>query len=150
MFPLYRGGRRTGKPWLRDAGTAAWSGTCVLGGITGILVGMQQSIHPTYHSDAKVRCSGCGREFTVGSTAEEIRVELCSQCHPFYTGKQKLVDTAGRVERYRERASRAKAEAARRSTKPEAKDGAQSTAEAGPSSAERLEAMRQELEERSD
>lgn len=62
---------------------------------------MKQGIHPEYHI-AEVRCS-CGASFTTRSTASEIRVELCSQCHPFYTGRQKLVDTGGRVERYRQR-----------------------------------------------
>ncbi len=59
---------------------------------------MKQGIHPEYHL-AKVRCA-CGNEFEVGSTLESIKVEICSQCHPFYTGKQKLVDTAGRVEKF--------------------------------------------------
>lgn len=63
---------------------------------------MKKDIHPTYHSDAKVICA-CGHTFTTGSTAKEIRVELCSACHPFYTGKQKLVDTARRVEKFREK-----------------------------------------------
>ena len=60
---------------------------------------MKAEIHPTYHADAKVTCV-CGHAFTVGSTAESLQVELCSQCHPFYTGKQKLVDTARRVEKF--------------------------------------------------
>jgi large subunit ribosomal protein L31 len=59
---------------------------------------MKADIHPDYVL-AKVRCS-CGNEFTTRSTQPEIRVELCNQCHPFYTGKQKLVDTGGRVERF--------------------------------------------------
>ncbi len=60
---------------------------------------MKKDIHPTFHQ-AKVRCA-CGHEFITGSTQETIRVEICSKCHPFFTGKQKLVDTAGRVERFR-------------------------------------------------
>jgi large subunit ribosomal protein L31 len=60
---------------------------------------MKTGIHPEYQK-AKVTCA-CGNEFEVGSTAKEIRVEICSQCHPFFTGKQKLVDSAGRVERFR-------------------------------------------------
>ena len=60
---------------------------------------MKKGIHPEYHL-AKARCA-CGNEFEVGSTLKEIRVEVCSKCHPFFTGKQKLVDTAGRVERFR-------------------------------------------------
>jgi len=63
---------------------------------------MKDKIHPKYYADAKATCS-CGNTFTLGSTKPEIRVELCSQCHPFYTGEQRVVDTAGRVERYRRR-----------------------------------------------
>lgn len=60
---------------------------------------MKQDIHPTYFTNATVICA-CGNTFTTGSTVEEIRVELCSNCHPYYTGKQKLVDTARRVDRF--------------------------------------------------
>jgi large subunit ribosomal protein L31 len=63
---------------------------------------MKEKIHPQYFPDAKVICS-CGNTFTVGSTKKEIRVELCSKCHPYYTGEQRVVDTAGRVERFRRR-----------------------------------------------
>ena len=59
---------------------------------------MKKDIHPKYYK-AKASCA-CGNEFETGSTMENIRVELCSACHPFYTGKQKLVDSAGRVERF--------------------------------------------------
>ncbi|MDD3612842.1 MAG: 50S ribosomal protein L31 [Clostridiales bacterium] len=59
---------------------------------------MKANIHPEY-TQAEVRCA-CGETFTTGSTKKEIRVEICSKCHPFYTGKQKLVDTGGRVERF--------------------------------------------------
>ncbi len=65
---------------------------------------MKQGIHPDY-VEATVRCT-CGNEFTTRATVPEIRVELCSECHPFYTGRQKLVDTGGRVERYRQRYAR--------------------------------------------
>lgn len=61
---------------------------------------MKKDIHPTYYNDAKVICA-CGNKFTVGSTVKEIRVEICSTCHPFYTGKEKLIDTAGRVDRFK-------------------------------------------------
>ncbi len=61
---------------------------------------MKKDIHPTYYPDARAICA-CGNTFSVGSTQPEIHVEICSACHPFYTGKEKLVDTAGRVERYR-------------------------------------------------
>ena len=62
---------------------------------------MKTDIHPTYET-ATVRCS-CGNSFTTRSTKPELRVELCNECHPFYTGKQKLVDTGGRVERFERR-----------------------------------------------
>jgi large subunit ribosomal protein L31 len=65
---------------------------------------MKAEIHPNYHSDAKVTCA-CGASFPVGSTRESIDVEICSSCHPFYTGGEKLMDTAGRVERFKARAT---------------------------------------------
>jgi len=61
---------------------------------------MKKDIHPKYYKKAKFTCSCCN-SFTVGSTQAEIKIELCSMCHPFYTGKQKLVDTARRVEKFR-------------------------------------------------
>jgi large subunit ribosomal protein L31 len=70
---------------------------------------MKSDIHPTYHSEATVTCV-CGNTFKVGSTKTELNVELCAQCHPFYTGKQKLVDTARRVEKFKERTSKKSAE----------------------------------------
>jgi len=60
---------------------------------------MKKDIHPTYYSNAKITCA-CGNNFEVGSTREAIKIELCSECHPFYTGKQKLVDTARRIEKF--------------------------------------------------
>lgn len=60
---------------------------------------MKKEIHPTYHDNATVTCS-CGNSFVTGSTMPEIKTELCSACHPFYTGKQKLIDTARRVEKF--------------------------------------------------
>ncbi len=65
---------------------------------------MKTEIHPTYFKDAKVICA-CGNTFTVGATRSEIRVEICAKCHPFYTGEEKLIDTAGRVEKFRNRAT---------------------------------------------
>lgn len=59
---------------------------------------MKKGIHPEYYQ-AKVTCA-CGETWTVGSTKKEINVEICSTCHPFFTGKQKILDTAGRVERF--------------------------------------------------
>jgi large subunit ribosomal protein L31 len=67
---------------------------------------MKAEIHPDYVL-AHVRCS-CGNEFYTRSTKPELHVEICSACHPFYTGKQKLVDTGGRVERFKRRAARSK------------------------------------------
>jgi large subunit ribosomal protein L31 len=67
---------------------------------------MKQSIHPQYFPEAKVKCA-CGNVFTVGSTRPEIQIEICSACHPFYTGKGKLIDVAGRVERFRARKAKA-------------------------------------------
>jgi large subunit ribosomal protein L31 len=63
---------------------------------------MKADIHPTYFPEAKVTCA-CGRTFTVGSTKEKIEVEICSNCHPFYTGNDKIMDTAGRVEKFKAR-----------------------------------------------
>ncbi|MFM7718630.1 MAG: 50S ribosomal protein L31 [Actinomycetota bacterium] len=63
---------------------------------------MKQEIHPTYEVTS-VHCSSCGASFETRSTKQDLRVELCSQCHPFYTGKQRLVDTGGRVERFQRR-----------------------------------------------
>lgn len=60
---------------------------------------MKTAIHPKYNNEVAVTCA-CGNSFVTGSTKEEIIVELCSNCHPFYTGKQKLVDTARRVDRF--------------------------------------------------
>ncbi|OGE25091.1 50S ribosomal protein L31 [Candidatus Daviesbacteria bacterium RIFCSPHIGHO2_02_FULL_39_12] len=60
---------------------------------------MKANIHPTWYPEAKVTCA-CGNSFTTGSTVPAIRVELCSNCHPFYTGAQKFVDTLGQVDRF--------------------------------------------------
>lgn len=77
---------------------------------------MKKDIHPPYFNEAKVTCV-CGNSFTVGSTLKELKVEICSQCHPFYTGKQKLVDTARRIEKFQERAAKKTATAAARKGK---------------------------------
>lgn len=63
---------------------------------------MKQDIHSKWYSEAKVTCV-CGNSFTTGSTKEEIRVEVCSACHPFYTGTQKFVDSLGRVEKFQKK-----------------------------------------------
>ena len=70
---------------------------------------MKKDIHPIFYPEAKVKCV-CGHEFKIGSTKPEINVEICSHCHPFYTGKQELLDTAGRVEKFKARRAKAKPE----------------------------------------
>ncbi|HBV00885.1 MAG TPA: 50S ribosomal protein L31 [Candidatus Taylorbacteria bacterium] len=72
---------------------------------------MKKDIHPQYFPEAKVTCA-CGNKFTVGSTQEKIEVEICSACHPFYTGNDKMIDAAGRVERFKTRASKSTAKKA--------------------------------------
>lgn len=67
---------------------------------------MKTEIHPTYHEKAIIRCA-CGAVYEVGSTRPEIQIEICANCHPFYTGEEKLIDTAGRVERFKTRRSKA-------------------------------------------
>lgn len=67
----------------------------------------------TYHPDAKIICA-CGNQMTIGSTVPEIHVELCSNCHPFFTGKEKVVDTAGRVDRFKKLSEKKSAAPARR------------------------------------
>lgn len=62
---------------------------------------MKPEIHPEYQ-ECTVRCA-CGNTFTTGSTKKEMKLDICSECHPYYTGKQKLVDTGGRVDRFRKR-----------------------------------------------
>jgi len=63
---------------------------------------MKAKIHPKFYEKAKVTCL-CGNTFTTGSTKPEIRVEICGKCHPFYTGEQRIVDSLGRVERFKKR-----------------------------------------------
>ncbi|MFA5413114.1 MAG: 50S ribosomal protein L31 [Patescibacteria group bacterium] len=82
---------------------------------------MKKDTHPEYYPKAKVTCA-CGNSFTVGSTTKEIKVELCSACHPFYTGKQKLVDSARRVEKFKEKMEKKAAiSATKKEKKPRAK-----------------------------
>ncbi len=68
---------------------------------------MRDKIHPKYYPDAQVVCS-CGNTYTTGSTKKTLHVELCSKCHPFFTGERKMIDTAGRVERFKQRYKMAK------------------------------------------
>lgn len=67
---------------------------------------MKKDIHPKYNENTKVTCS-CGNTFEVGSTISEIHVEVCSACHPFYTGTAKFIDTAGRVDKFQEKVRKA-------------------------------------------
>ena len=63
---------------------------------------MKEGLHPKYYENVKVTCT-CGHTFETGGTSKGMKVELCSACHPFFTGKKKIVDTAGRVERFKRR-----------------------------------------------
>ncbi len=74
---------------------------------------MKKDIHPQYYPEAKATCA-CGNSFTVGSTKEKINVEICSACHPLYTGEEKILDTAGRVEKFKARSALALAMADKR------------------------------------
>lgn len=74
---------------------------------------MKAEIHPKYYPNARVICS-CGNTWTTGSTRPEIRTDVCSACHPFFTGEQRIVDTAGQVERFMKRLERRQSETARR------------------------------------
>ncbi|NMB48418.1 50S ribosomal protein L31 [Candidatus Kuenenbacteria bacterium] len=69
---------------------------------------MKKNIHPKYNKNCQVKCA-CGNSFVTGSTKDEIYVEICGACHPFFTGKQKLVDTARRVEKFQAKTAKSKA-----------------------------------------
>ncbi|HXK38246.1 MAG TPA: 50S ribosomal protein L31 [Candidatus Paceibacterota bacterium] len=78
---------------------------------------MKTDIHPKYFEQAKVTCA-CGAEFTVGSAQKELNIEICSQCHPLFTGQEKVMDTAGRMEKFKARvAATAAKTAAKKATK---------------------------------
>ena len=68
---------------------------------------MKKDIHPKYNTEAAIKCA-CGNEIKAGSTREKTEVEICSACHPFFTGKKKVIDTAGRVEKFKARLDSAK------------------------------------------
>lgn len=68
---------------------------------------MKKDIHPKYHSKTQVNCA-CGNTFIVGSTRELLEIEICSNCHPFYTGKAKIVDTLGQVQKFKDRVAKGK------------------------------------------
>jgi len=84
--------------------------------VFAIKLNMKSAIHPTYFPQAKVKCA-CGNQFTVGSTLEEINIEVCSNCHPFFSGKAKVIDTAGKVEKFKERMGKKKSLASMRGGK---------------------------------
>ena len=69
---------------------------------------MKKDIHPKYYEKAHVKCA-CGNAFIVGATREKIEVDICAKCHPFFTGEEKLIDTAGRVEKFKARTAKASA-----------------------------------------
>lgn len=88
---------------------------------------MREGIHPTYYPNARVICS-CGATWITGSTVEEIRTDVCSTCHPFYTGEQRIVDTAGQVERFMKRLERRQSVTARRDLQQQARKEAEEAA----------------------
>lgn len=77
---------------------------------------MKKDIHPKYYPNTKARCA-CGNTFTIGSTKEFIEVEICSACHPFYTGKGKIVDAMGQVQKFKKRLAK-KEETKKTTTRP--------------------------------
>lgn len=81
---------------------------------------MKTAIHPKYYSAAQVVCS-CGNMFTVGSTKQSIHVELCNKCHPFFTGKQKFIDTASRIDKFQKKQELAKLQKVEKKKKEETK-----------------------------
>ena len=85
---------------------------------------MKPNIHPQYYTDARVVCA-CGTTWTTGSTKPELRVDVCSTCHPFYTGEQRIMDTAGQVDRFMKRLERRQNESARREIEAQARKEAE-------------------------
>lgn len=88
---------------------------------------MKQGIHPTYYSDAQVICA-CGNTWTTGSTRKMIRTDVCSACHPFFTGEQRIVDTAGQVDRFMRRLQQAEERAAQVQVQQKAEEAARKAA----------------------
>ena len=81
---------------------------------------MRKDIHPKYYPDAKIICA-CGNVIQAGATVAEMKVEICSACHPYYTGKKKILDTTGRVDRFKKLAAKATEKKAAKAKKEEAK-----------------------------
>lgn len=88
---------------------------------------MKEKIHPKWHAQARVHCA-CGNTFTTGSTLPEIAVEICAACHPLFTGQQKLVDTAGRVDKFNQRAAAAKKKQEEAAARKATRDSRKATA----------------------
>jgi len=88
---------------------------------------MKQGIHPTYYTDAQVICA-CGNTWTTGSTHKMIRTDVCSACHPFFTGEQRIVDTAGQVDRFMRRLQQAEERAAQVQVQQKAEEAARKAA----------------------
>ncbi|MFO0702758.1 MAG: 50S ribosomal protein L31 [Candidatus Andersenbacteria bacterium] len=82
---------------------------------------MKAKVHPEYHDDVKVTCA-CGTTWATGSTLKAINVEICSACHPFYTGTSRLLDTAGRVDKFRTRTERSKVLSAAKAARDKARE----------------------------
>lgn len=82
---------------------------------------MKQGIHPQYFDNCQVTCA-CGNKFTTGSTVEKIDIDVCSQCHPFFTGQQKFVDIKGRIDKFNEKMAKGKANADLKAAKKAKKD----------------------------
>lgn len=78
---------------------------------------MKKDIHPTYHPSAMFQCA-CGKTYTIGSTKEKVETEICANCHPFFTGKEKLLDAAGRVEKFKTKRAKASAAGPKKAKKP--------------------------------
>jgi len=85
---------------------------------------MKSKIHPQYFDDAKIVCT-CGNTFVTGATVAEIHVELCSNCHPFYTGKQRFVDSASRIDKFRKKVEVAKEQPTKARKESGSKDGSE-------------------------
>ncbi|MFA5749684.1 MAG: 50S ribosomal protein L31 [Candidatus Shapirobacteria bacterium] len=81
---------------------------------------MKQGIHPQYFDNCQVNCV-CGNKFTTGSTVEKIDVDVCSKCHPFFTGQQKFVDIKGRIDKFKEKVAKGKANAEKKIAKKPSK-----------------------------
>jgi large subunit ribosomal protein L31 len=88
---------------------------------------MREKIHPTYYHDTQVVCA-CGNTWTTGSTKKTIRTDVCSACHPFFTGEQRIVDTAGQVERFMKRLETKSSRVARIEAERQAKANAEEAA----------------------